>query len=71
MVEDKWVGKTKGAGPSGRYDIGSESKKNDGGPTDLREKDKGKFQSFQLSSEIEKSTVLRKVLEQRILESRM
>ena len=55
LVDDRRAGKTGGAGPSGRYDTRS-------GP--IQEKEKAKVLSFRLSSEIEKKTNLRKVLEE-------
>ena len=70
LVEDKRVGKAGGAGSSGRYDSRNNPKRSDGGPTGPWEKERGKFPSFGLSSEIEKTTNLQNVLEEGILDNR-
>ena len=70
LVEDKHVGKAGGAGSSGRYDSRNNPKRSDGGPTGPWEKERGKFPSFGLSSEIEKTTNLQNVLEEGILDNR-
>ena len=71
LVEDKRVGKAGGAGSLGRYDSRNKPKRSDNGPTVPQEKETGKIPSFRLSSEIEKSIDLWKVLEERILDSRV
>ena len=71
LVEDKWAGKAGGVGHLGRYDTQSEPKRCDGGLADSQEKTRKNFLSFRLSSEIEKTKNLRKVLKERILDSRV
>ena len=69
VVDNKRARKTGGAGPSGRYDTRSGAKRHDVAPTGSQEKEKGKVLSIRLSSEIEKTTDLWKVLEERVLDS--
>ena len=69
LVEDMRAGKFGGAEPSNQYETRSGLKKNDAGPTGPQERTK--FPSFWLSSKIEKTTDLRKVLEDRILDNRV
>ena len=69
LVEDKWARKVGEAGPSNKYDTRRGPKKNDGGPTSSYEKERMKFASFRLISEIEKTTDLERVVEERILDS--
>ena len=71
LVDDKRVGKAEDAGSSGRYDTRSRPKRNDAAPADSQEREKGKISSFRLSSKIEKTMDLRKVSEERILDSRV
>ena len=52
------------AGPSGRQDTRSATRKYDAALTRSQEKEKGRIPSFRLSSEIEKTTNLQKVLEE-------
>ena len=56
---------------AGRHDTRSATKKHDGAPAGSQEKEKGRILSFHLSSEIEKTTNLQKVLEERVLDSRI
>mgnify|MGYP000217462279 FL=1 len=69
LVEERRTGKTGGAGPSQRYDTLSGQKQNDpgasGGP------DKVKKVGYRLSTEIKRTTDLRKVLEERILDNKV
>ena len=46
LVDEKLVGKTRGAGPSGRYDTPSRPKRHDSNPTGSQEKEKGKVLNF-------------------------
>ena len=71
LVDDKRARKIGEAGPSGRYDTRSGPKRNDTAPARIQEKEKGKVLSSRLSSEIEKTMDLRKVLEERMLDSRV
>ena len=71
LIDERRAGKTGGAGPSGRYDTRSTPKGHDATPTGSQEKEKGRIPSFRLSSEIEKTTNLQKVLEERVLDSRI
>ena len=50
---------------------GTTPKRHDAAPTGSQEKEKGRVRSFRLSSEIEKTTDLQKVLEERVLNSRV
>ena len=69
LAEDKRAGKGGGLGPSNRYDTWSRLKKNDAGASGSHER--VKHAGYQLGSEIERATDLRKVLEERILDSRV
>ena len=71
LIDERRAGKTGGAGPSGRYDTRSAPKKHDATPTGSQEMEKGRIPSFRLSSEIEKTTNLQKVLEERVLDNRI
>ena len=62
LVEDKSVGKAGGAGPSQRYETRFRPKQNDVGNPDAP--DRTKRADYRLSTEIEKSMDLRKVLEE-------
>ena len=68
-MEDKRVGKTGGAGPSQRYETRFRQRKNEAGATDAP--DKAKKAGYRLSTEIKRTTDLRKVLEERILDSKV
>ena len=65
LINERRAGKNGGAGPSGRHDTRSTTKRHDGVPTGSQEEEKGKI----LSSEIEKTMNLQKVLEERVLDS--
>ena len=69
LVEDKRVGKGGGAGPTNWYETRSATKKNDAGGSGSQESLKPT--SYRLSSEIERATDMRKVLEERILDNRV
>ena len=69
LVEEKHVGKTGGSGPSQRYETRFRPKQNDAGVTGAP--DKAKKVGYQLSTEIERTTDLRKVLEERVLDSKV
>ena len=69
LVEDKRVGKTGGAGPSQRYEIRFGPKRNEAGGTSAQ--DNPKKGGYRLGTEIERTTDLRKVLEERILDSKV
>ena len=71
LIDKRRAGKNGGAGPSGRHDTRSALKRHEGAPTRSQEREKGKIPSFRLSSEIEKATNLQKVLEERVLDSRI
>ena len=71
LIDERRVGKNGGTGPTGRHDTRSAIKKHDGAPTESHKGEKGKIPSFRLSSEIEKATNLQKVLEERVLDSRI
>ena len=72
MIDERRAGKTgTGAGPSGRHDTRSTTKRHDGAPAGSQEKEKGRILSFRLSSEIEKTTNLQRVLEERVLDNRI
>ena len=62
---DKRAGKTGGVGPSQRYETRFMQKQNDAGATGAP--DKAKKAGYRLSMEIERTTDLRKVLEERIV----
>ena len=69
LVEDKRAGKAGGTGPPNRYETRFGPRKNDAGNPDIP--DKTKKVGYRLSMEIERSTDLRKVLEERILDSKV
>ena len=69
LVEDTRAGKTGGAGPSQQYETWFESKQNYGGTTGAP--DRRKRSGYRLSTEIERTTDLRKVLEERILDNKV
>ena len=60
LVEDKRAGKVEGAGPSQRYETRFGPKQNDTGTPGTP--DKTKKTGYRLSTEIERTTDLRKVL---------
>ena len=64
LIDERRARKNGGAGPSGRLDTQSTTKRHDGTPTGSQERERGKIPSFRLSSEIEKATNLQKVLEE-------
>ena len=68
-MEDKRAGKTGGAGPSQRYETRFGQKQNDAGATGAP--DKAKKAGYRLSTEIERTTDLQKVLEERILDNKV
>ena len=49
----------------------SATERHDGAPAGSQEKEKGRVLAFRLSSEIEKTTNLQRVLEERVLDSRI
>ena len=63
------AGRTGGAGPSQRYETLFGQKQNDTGTTGAP--DKTKKAGYRLSTEIERTTDLQKVLEERILNSKV
>ena len=69
LMEDKQEGKGGGAGPSSRYDTRSRPKQSDVGASGSLER--VKQAGYLLGSEIERGTNLRKVLEERILDSQV
>ena len=69
LVEDKHAGKAGGAGPSQRYETRFGPKQNDVGTPGSQ--DKTKKAGYWLSTTIERTTDLRKVLEERILDSKV
>ena len=69
LVEDKQAGRAGGVGPSKRYETRFGPKPNNAGNPSVPD---GKKQAgFRLSTEIERTTDLRKVLEERILDSKV
>ena len=59
LIDERRAGKTgTGAGPSGRHDTRSATKRHDGVPAGSQEKEKGRILSFRLTLEIEKTTNL-------------
>jgi hypothetical protein len=73
LFEEKRVGSTGGAGPSQHYETRLGEKQNDAGTSDAQDKaqDKAKRAGYRMSTEIERTTDVRKVLEERILDSRV
>ena len=72
LIDERRVGKPGiGVGPSGRHDTQSTTKRHDGVPAGSQEKEKGRIPSFRLTSEIKKTTNLQRVLEERVLDSRI
>ena len=69
LVEYKRAGKVGGAGPYNRYETQRRLKKNDVGASGSQER--GMPTGYRLGSEIERMTELQKVLEERILDSRV
>ena len=69
LVVEKHAGKTGGAAPSQRYETRFGLKQNDVGAAIAL--DKAKRARYQLSTEIERTTDLRKILEERILDSKV
>ena len=69
LVEVMRIGKFGGIGPLRRYETRIRPKGSNGGLAGSQEITKEKFPSFQLSSEIEKTTDQQKSLEERILEN--
>ena len=69
LVEDKRAGKTGGAEPSQRYETRFGQRQNDAGATGAP--DKAKRVGYQLSTEIKRTTDLRKVLKERILDNKV
>ena len=69
LVEDKGAGKTGGAAPSQRYETRFRPKKNDAGV--INTPDKAKKVGYRLSMDIERTTDLRKVLEEWILDNKV
>ena len=69
QVEDKRLGKAGGAVTSQRYETRFGSKQNDAGISDAP--GRMKKTGYRLSTEIERMTDLRKVLEERILDSKV
>ena len=69
LVEEKQAGRAGGVGPSKRYETRFGPKPNNAGNPSVPD---GKRQAgFRLSTEIERTTDLRKVLEERILDSKV
>ena len=74
MVEEKKLGNGDGAGPSRKYDARGTRRReetNQSQARDERWKEKGNPPNFKLCSEIEQATDLKKVVEERILDSRV
>ena len=69
LVEDKHAGTTGGAEPWQRYETQFRQRQNDVGATGPP--DKAKRVGYQLSTEIERTTDLRKVLEERIFDNKV
>ena len=69
LVEDKRVGKARGAKPSQRYEIWFGRKQNDAGATCAS--DKTKKAGYWESTEIERTTDLRKALEERTRDNKV
>ena len=68
-MEDKRVGKTGGAGPSQWYETRFRQRQNEADLTDAQ--DNPKKDEYRLGTEIERTTDLRKVLEERILDNKV
>ena len=66
LVEDKHAGKAGGTGPSQRYETLFRTKPNDAANTSAL--DRKKQANFRLSPDIRRTTDLRKVLEEQILD---
>ena len=71
LVEDTCAGMSGGAGPSNRYKTRNGSRKEDIGSANQQEKGKTKIPSFRLSTEIERTMNLQRVLEKWILDSKV
>jgi hypothetical protein len=69
LMEEKRVGNTGGAGPSQHYETQFGQRQNDAGTSGAQ--DKTKKARYRLSTEIVRTTNLRKVLEERILNSKL
>ena len=69
LVEDKRAGKVGGAGPYNRYETQRRLKKNDVGASGSQERVKPA--GYRVGSKIERTTDLRKVLEEGILDTRI
>ena len=69
LVEDKHAGKSRGVGPSQWYETRLGQKQNDASASDAP--DKAKKAGCRLSTEIERTMDLRKVLEERIRDSKV
>ena len=68
-MQDKRVGRTGGAGPLQRYETRFGLRRNEAGVTGAQ--DNAKKGEYRLGTEIERSMDLRKVLEERILDSKV
>ena len=74
LVEEKRVGNGDGVGPSKRYEARGTQRREEPNPPQARNerwKEKGNLPNFKLCSEIEQATNLKKVMEERILDSRV
>jgi hypothetical protein len=69
LVEEKQAGRSGGAGSSQRYETRTGEKKNDGSASGAQ--DKAKKAGYRMTTEIERSTDVWRVLEERILDSRV
>ena len=68
LVEEKRVGKTGTTGPSQRYETRFGQRRNEAGGSSAQ--DNPKKGGYRLGTEIERTTDLRKVLEERILDNK-